>query len=124
MTAPGSWPPPSPTAAGVNSAPTATPGFAPGACLPNEHLHHFDRDSLAALLAQNGFECVTPNWFEDAPSAREGRAEPGAYPRSFSLRKLTAQRARNVGAPGTAWLVMGLLVEGRDLVGRGYMATV
>ncbi|WP_240992574.1 MULTISPECIES: class I SAM-dependent methyltransferase [Mesorhizobium] len=36
--------------------------------LPNEHLHHFDRDSLVALLAHSGFQCVTLNCFEDGRS--------------------------------------------------------
>ncbi|OHV80688.1 hypothetical protein ORS3428_27845 [Mesorhizobium sp. ORS 3428] len=40
--------------------------------LPNEHLHHFDRDSLVALLAHNGFECVTLNGFEDGIRLRPG----------------------------------------------------
>ncbi|WP_245474179.1 class I SAM-dependent methyltransferase [Mesorhizobium sp. M2A.F.Ca.ET.042.01.1.1] len=44
--------------------------------LPNEHLHHFDRDSLVALLAHNGFDCVTLNCFEDGIRLRPGEAGP------------------------------------------------
>ena len=44
--------------------------------LPDEHLHHFDRDSLVALLAHNGFECVTLNCFEDGIRLRPGEAGP------------------------------------------------
>lgn len=43
--------------------------------LPNEHLHYFDRESLVALLAHHGFECVTLNTFEDGIRLRAG--EPG-----------------------------------------------
>ena len=44
--------------------------------LPNEHLHHFDRESLVALLAHSGFECVTLNCFEDGIRLRPGEAGP------------------------------------------------
>ncbi|RWA58376.1 class I SAM-dependent methyltransferase [Mesorhizobium sp.] len=44
--------------------------------LPDEHLHHFDRDSLVALLAHHGFECVTLNSFEDGIRLRPGEAGP------------------------------------------------
>ena len=44
--------------------------------LPNEHLHHFDRDSLVALLAHHGFECVTLNTFEDGIRLRAGETGP------------------------------------------------
>ena len=44
--------------------------------LPNEHLHHFDRQSLVALLAYHGFECVTLNGFEDGIRLRPGEAGP------------------------------------------------
>ncbi|WP_367156887.1 methyltransferase domain-containing protein [Mesorhizobium sp.] len=44
--------------------------------LPNEHLHHFDPDSLVALLAYNGYECVTLNSFEDGIRLRPGEAGP------------------------------------------------
>jgi hypothetical protein len=44
--------------------------------LPNEHLHHFDRDSLVALLAHNGFQCATLNHFEDGIRLRPGETGP------------------------------------------------
>ncbi len=44
--------------------------------LPNEHLHHFDRESLVALLAHHGFECVTLNTFEDGIRLRAGEDGP------------------------------------------------
>lgn len=44
--------------------------------LPNEHLHHFDRQSLVALLAHHGFECVTLNGFEDGIRLRPGEGGP------------------------------------------------
>lgn len=44
--------------------------------LPNEHLHHFDRASLVALLAHHGFECVTLNTFEDGIRLRTGETGP------------------------------------------------
>ena len=44
--------------------------------LPDEHLHHFDPDSLVALLAQSGFQCVTLNCFEDGIRLRPGEAGP------------------------------------------------
>ncbi len=44
--------------------------------LPNEHLHHFDRESLVALLAHHGFDCVTLNTFEDGIRLRAGETGP------------------------------------------------
>lgn len=44
--------------------------------LPNEHLHHFDRQSLTALLAHHGFDCVTLNTFEDGIRLRPGETGP------------------------------------------------
>lgn len=44
--------------------------------LPNEHLHHFDRESLSALLAHHGFRCVTLNTFEDGIRLRPGETGP------------------------------------------------
>ena len=44
--------------------------------LPNEHLHHFDRESLVALLGHSGFECMTLNCFEDGIRLRPGEAGP------------------------------------------------
>ena len=44
--------------------------------LPHEHLHHFDRESLVALLAHHGFACVTLNTFEDGIRLRTGETGP------------------------------------------------
>lgn len=44
--------------------------------LPNEHLHHFDRGSMVALLAHHGFDCVTLNTFEDGIRLRAGETGP------------------------------------------------
>ena len=44
--------------------------------LPDEHLHHFDRESLVALLAHHRFECVTLNCFEDGIRLRPGETGP------------------------------------------------
>ncbi len=44
--------------------------------LPNEHLHHFDPDSLTALLKHHGFDCVTLNTFEDGMRLRPGETGP------------------------------------------------
>lgn len=44
--------------------------------LPNEHLHHFDPDSLVALLAHHGFRCLTLNAFEDGIRLRPGETGP------------------------------------------------
>lgn len=53
--------------------------------LPNEHLHHFDRESLVALLGHHGFECVALNTFEDGIRLRPGETGPnilsGFFPR-------------------------------------------
>jgi len=44
--------------------------------LPNEHLHHFDRESLTALLAHHGYACMTLNTFEDGIRLRPGETGP------------------------------------------------
>lgn len=44
--------------------------------LPHEHLHHFDSESLVALLADSGFDCVTLNCFEDGIRLRPGEDGP------------------------------------------------
>lgn len=54
--------------------------------LPNEHLHHFDRDSLVALLAANGFECLTLNCFEDGIRMRPGETGPNILSGFFRRR--------------------------------------
>jgi hypothetical protein len=44
--------------------------------LPNEHLHHFDRESLVALLAHHNYSCAALNCFEDGIRLRPGEAGP------------------------------------------------
>ncbi|MFN4141690.1 class I SAM-dependent methyltransferase [Aestuariivirga sp.] len=44
--------------------------------LPDEHLHHFDPDSLVNLLAFYGFKKVTLNTFGDGIRLREGETGP------------------------------------------------
>jgi len=44
--------------------------------LPNEHLHHFDKESLVKLMKHHGFECVDVNYFEDGMRLREGETGP------------------------------------------------
>jgi SAM-dependent methyltransferase len=44
--------------------------------LPNEHLHHFDPDSLVGLLEHYGFKCITTNTFEDGIRLRDGESGP------------------------------------------------
>lgn len=44
--------------------------------LPNEHLHHFNPDSLVGLLAHYGLEMVTLNTFEDGIRLRPGETGP------------------------------------------------
>lgn len=65
--------------------------------LPNEHLHHFDRDSLVALLAHHGFECVTLNGFEDGIRLRPGEAGPNILSGFFRKPHAKIRRLRNKG---------------------------
>lgn len=44
--------------------------------LPDEHLHHFDPDSLTAFLKQYGFRCEEMNTFEDGIRLRPGETGP------------------------------------------------
>ena len=44
--------------------------------LPDEHLHHFDPESLCALLNHHGYRCVDLNTFEDGLRLREGESGP------------------------------------------------
>lgn len=44
--------------------------------LPNEHLHHFDRESLVAMMQHYGFRCQSLNTFEDGIRLREGETGP------------------------------------------------
>ena len=44
--------------------------------LPNEHLHHFDKESLVAFMEHHNFRCLTLNTFEDGIRLREGESGP------------------------------------------------
>jgi Methyltransferase domain len=44
--------------------------------LPDEHLHHFDPDSLCALLRHHGYRCTDLNTFEDGLRLRAGETGP------------------------------------------------
>lgn len=54
--------------------------------LPNEHLHHFDRASLVALLDHHGYDCVTLNTFEDGLRLRPGETGPNVLSGFFTRR--------------------------------------
>jgi hypothetical protein len=44
--------------------------------LPDEHLHHFDPESLCALMRKNGYRCSNLNFFEDGLRRRGGETGP------------------------------------------------
>lgn len=44
--------------------------------LPNEHLHHFDPESLTKILDHYGFRLVTTNTFEDGIRLRKNETGP------------------------------------------------
>ena len=52
--------------------------------LPDEHLHHFDRESLVALLGHHGFRCLTLNTFEDGMRLRPGETGPNVLSGFFA----------------------------------------
>lgn len=52
--------------------------------LPNEHLHHFDEESLVALMEHYGYRCVTLNTFEDGIRLRQGESGPNILSGFFS----------------------------------------
>lgn len=56
--------------------------------LPNEHLHHFDPDSLVALMKHHGFKCITTNTFEDGIRLREGETGPNVISGFFEKIKV------------------------------------
>lgn len=47
--------------------------------LPDEHLHHFDPDSLCKLMAHHGYRCTDLNTFEDGLRLREGETGPNVF---------------------------------------------
>ena len=54
--------------------------------LPNEHLHHFDPQSLVALLAHHGWDCLSLNTFEDGLRLRPGESGPNILSGFFRKR--------------------------------------
>ncbi|QDT08380.1 hypothetical protein K239x_03180 [Planctomycetes bacterium K23_9] len=44
--------------------------------LPDEHLHHFDDQSLPKMMERYGYECVNLNTFEDGIRLRPGETGP------------------------------------------------
>lgn len=44
--------------------------------LPDEHLHHFDPDSLCAFMKHRGYLCLDLNHYEDGLRIREGERGP------------------------------------------------
>lgn len=44
--------------------------------LPNEHVHHFDDQSLPKMMAHYGYECVNLNTYEDGIRLRPGESGP------------------------------------------------
>ncbi len=51
--------------------------------LPNEHLHHFDCESLVNYLGHHGFVCLETNTFEDGIRLREGESGPNVLSALF-----------------------------------------
>lgn len=51
--------------------------------LPNEHLHHFDLESLTEAMRHYGFKLVTSNTFEDGLRLREGESGPNVLSAFF-----------------------------------------
>ena len=54
--------------------------------LPNEPLHHFDRESLVAFLSDAGFDCVALNTFENGIRLRPGETGPNILSGFFTRR--------------------------------------
>jgi hypothetical protein len=52
--------------------------------LPNEHLHHFDRESLVAIMEHHGYRCDTLNTFEDGIRLRENELGPNVLSGFFT----------------------------------------
>jgi hypothetical protein len=60
--------------------------------LPDEHLHHFDPDSLCALMNRHGYVCSDLNTFEDGLRLRAGETGPNILC-GFFQRKLETRSA-------------------------------
>jgi SAM-dependent methyltransferase len=54
--------------------------------LPDEHLHHFDDESLPKLMSHYGYECVNLNTFEDGIRLRDGETGPNILSGLFRRR--------------------------------------
>lgn len=54
--------------------------------LPDEHLHHFDRESLPKMMTHYGYDCVSLNTFEDGIRLRAGETGPNILSGLFRRR--------------------------------------
>jgi len=57
--------------------------------LPDEHLHHFDDESLTQMMAHYGYQCWNTNTFEDGLRLREGETGPNILSGLFRKSNLT-----------------------------------
>ena len=55
--------------------------------LPNEHIHHFDNDSLCAWMDDQGFDCLHTIVLEDGLRLRAGETGPNILTALFKKRK-------------------------------------
>ena len=55
--------------------------------LPNEHLHHFDRESLTQFLEHCHFDCLDLNTFEDGIRLRAGETGPNVLSGFFQKQR-------------------------------------
>lgn len=55
--------------------------------LPDEHLHHFDLESLKRLMTYYGYECIEWNTFEDGLRLRPGETGPNILSAFFMPNK-------------------------------------
>ena len=55
--------------------------------LPNEHLHHFDDQSLPRMMDHFGFDCLSINTFEDGIRLRPGETGPNILSGLFRFRQ-------------------------------------
>jgi hypothetical protein len=53
--------------------------------LPNEHLHHFDPDSLNHFMAHYDYHCIEMNTFEDGLRLRQGETGPNIFSAFYEL---------------------------------------
>ena len=70
--------------------------------LPDEHLHHFDPDSLCKLMAHHGYRCTDLNTFEGGLRLREGETGPNIFCAFFECStKVQSQIETKVGRAGS-----------------------